>query len=68
MESRQRTLVKALVWNGIGLLVMGLVGLAMTGSLVMGGKMAVINTTIGLSTYVIYERVWANIHWGRHHG
>jgi len=40
----------------------------MTGSALVGGTMALINTGIGLTTYVIYERVWARITWGRSHG
>jgi uncharacterized membrane protein len=27
--------------------------------------MAVINAALGFVTYAIYERVWANIGWGR---
>lgn len=68
METKRRTVVKAIIWNLIGLAVMCLVGLIMTGSIAMGGAMAVINATIGLSSYFIYERVWAHIRWGRVHG
>lgn len=68
METRRRTLVKAIVWNLIGLLVMSLVGLAMTGSAAIGGAMAVVNTVIGLSMYIAYERVWSRIGWGRVQG
>lgn len=67
METRTRTLVKALVWNVIGLITMSLVGLILTGSAVVGGAMAVVNTALGLTMYVIYERLWTRIHWGRHH-
>ncbi len=67
METRKRTLVKAIVWNIIGLTVMALVGLTLTGSVAVGGAMAVVNTVIGLTMYVLYERVWARISWGRHH-
>lgn len=65
MESRKRSLVKALIWNIIGLSVMTLVGLAMTGSVGLGGTMALINAALGFATYLLYERVWANIGWGR---
>ena len=65
MESRKRSLVKALIWNIIGLSVMTLVGLAMTGSVGLGGTMALINGALGFATYLIYERVWARINWGR---
>ncbi|SEK41118.1 Predicted membrane protein [Roseovarius azorensis] len=68
METRLRSIVKAVIWNLIGLTVMALVGVAVTGSLTAGGIMAVINTMIGLTTYFLYERVWAGIRWGRCHG
>lgn len=68
METRRRTLVKAVLWNVLGLLTMSLVGLAMTGSAIVGGTMATINTGIGLCCYILYERVWARVRWGRLHG
>ena len=68
METRARTLVKAVLWNVIGLTVMSLVGLVMTGSAAVGGLIAVINTAIGLICYILYERVWARIRWGCAHG
>lgn len=66
MDSPRRSLVKALIWNAMGLCVMALVGLLLTGSLAVGGVMAVINTAVGLTMYVVYERVWDRIAWGRH--
>ena len=66
METRRRSLLKALIWNAIGFVMMSLVGLVATGSMSVGGVMALTNTTIGLTLYVIYERVWAGIRWGRH--
>lgn len=66
MDSRKRTLAKALVWNAIGLIMMMIVGFVATGSLALGGAMAVVNAALGLSLYVIFERVWDRIHWGRH--
>ncbi|MFC6686447.1 DUF2061 domain-containing protein [Jhaorihella thermophila] len=66
METRRRSLVKAVLWNVIGLVVMAVVGLIATGSAAVGGTLAVVNTVIGLVMYVIYERIWARIKWGRH--
>ena len=65
METRRRSVVKAVIWNLLGLAVMALVGLAMTGSARVGGAMAVINAALGLTMYVGYERVWARVRWGR---
>lgn len=66
METRQRSLVKAVIWNIMGLCTMSLVGFVATGSVAVGGKLAVVNTGIGLTMYVFYERVWSAIRWGRH--
>ncbi|WP_137701839.1 DUF2061 domain-containing protein [Marimonas lutisalis] len=66
MESRRRTVLKAVLWNILGLTVMAGVGLIMTGSAAVGGAMAVINTAIGFAMYLIYERIWARVNWGRH--
>ncbi len=66
METRQRSVVKAVIWSLMGLVTMGIVGFLATGSLVTGGAMALINTGIGLLSYVLYERIWARIRWGRH--
>jgi len=65
METRQRSVVKAVLWNAMGLVMMTLVGLVATGSATIGGTLALVNTAIGLTLYVIYERVWAGISWGR---
>ncbi len=66
METKRRSLVKAVIWNIIGLLMMALIGYLATGSLAVGGTMATVNTVLGFSLYLIYERVWAGIRWGRH--
>ena len=66
METRRRSLVKALIWNLIGLAVMAVVGLVATGSAAVGGAMALTNTAVGLVMYLVYERIWSRIRWGRH--
>ena len=47
-------------------MMMCLVGYLATGSFKVGGAMALINAAIGLASYVVYERVWAQVRWGRH--
>ncbi|MCE8507776.1 DUF2061 domain-containing protein [Ruegeria pomeroyi] len=66
MDTRQRSVVKAVVWNLLGLVTMTLVGLVATGSVALGGTLALVNTALGFTLYLVYERVWAGIRWGRH--
>ncbi|MFP4238925.1 MAG: DUF2061 domain-containing protein [Rhodosalinus sp.] len=68
METRARSLLKAVLWQVIGLVTTTLVGLVLTGSAVVGGAMALANCAIGLLAYIIYERLWVHIRWGRLHG
>lgn len=65
METRTRSLIKSVLWTLIGLISMVLVGLAFTGSLAVGGGMAAVNAILGFLSYLIYERVWAGVRWGR---
>ena len=68
METSFRSLVKSVIWTGMGLVTMALVGLAFTGSIAVGGTMALVNSILGLTMYLVYERVWARINWGRRDG
>ena len=65
METRKRTLTKAVLWQLLGVVVMAGIGWAMTGSASIGGGLALANAAVGFVTYVLYERVWARIGWGR---
>ncbi len=65
METRRRTVVKAVLWAAIGLVSMAAVGIGFTGSAALGGGMALANTAVGLVAYVAYERLWARVRWGR---
>ena len=66
MDSPRRTITKAIIWNLIGLVMMALVGFVSTGSFAVGGGMALVNAALGLSVYILYERIWAQVAWGRH--
>ncbi|WP_412555202.1 DUF2061 domain-containing protein [Shimia sp. MIT1388] len=68
MDTQKRSIVKAVIWNVIGIISMSVVGILATGSAALGGKMALINTGLGFSMYLIYERVWSRVRWGRQHG
>jgi len=65
VDTRRRTWIKAVFWNLLGLIVMSLVGFVATGSFAVGGMMALVNTCVGFLMYIIYERFWAGVAWGR---
>ncbi len=65
METQKRTWTKAIVWQVMGLFTMLIVGYFFTGSVVTGGAMALANALIGLTVYIVFERVWNRINWGR---
>ncbi|WP_428542268.1 DUF2061 domain-containing protein [Profundibacter sp.] len=65
MDTPKRTWVKALCWQLLGLVTMSAVGYGFTGSMRVGGVMAMANAAVGLMTYIGYERLWARIGWGR---
>lgn len=65
MDSTKRTFTKAIFWQMLGLISMGIVGYGFTGSIRVGGAMALVNAAVGLTFYVVYERLWARIGWGR---
>ncbi|MGI3166203.1 DUF2061 domain-containing protein [Pseudooceanicola sp. 200-1SW] len=57
--------MKAVLWTVLGIVMMSLVGLLFTGSVALGGTMALVNSALGLASYLVYERIWARIRWGR---
>ena len=65
METIFRSAVKAVVWQAIGFASMSLVGHAATGSWAVGGAIAGVNCVVGLGLYLLYERLWTRIGWGR---
>lgn len=67
METAQRSVLKAVLWNLLGLVTMTATGYFLTGSVAMGGAMAVLNTAVGIVLYFGYERIWTRISWGRGH-
>ncbi|WP_022702672.1 DUF2061 domain-containing protein [Pseudorhodobacter ferrugineus] len=65
METRSRSLVKAFVWQGLGLISMIAIGWFVTGSFGLAGGLAVANVSVGFVAYLLHERVWAQITWGK---
>ncbi len=65
MDTAKRTVLKAILWQITGIFTMGLVGFFMTGSAAQGLGLALANTAVGTVTYILYERFWARVCWGR---
>ncbi len=59
MSTNRRAVLKATTWQTSGLLVMSLLGYAMTGSWELGGQIALLSTAVGFVAYFIHEKLWA---------
>jgi uncharacterized membrane protein len=65
MESPTRSIVKAVTWQLLGLLTMTLLAWFATGSLSAAGGLAISAAAVGFVCFVLHERIWARIPWGR---
>ena len=58
MDTNKRTIAKALCWQGLGLIVMTIIGYIFTGSVGEGGALALTSAAVGLMNYFLHERLW----------
>ena len=65
METTCRIIAKAASWQTVGLIAMTAITYLVTGSVSEGGLIAAVGCACGMAMYVLHERVWANIAWGR---
>ena len=65
MDLKKRTIAKALTWQTLGFIVMLAIGYVTTGSLNAAGGMAIAAFVSGTITYVLHERIWDTVRWGR---
>jgi uncharacterized membrane protein len=65
MENQKRTWAKALTWQASGFVIMIAVNYLFLGSLQQSMGLSALLTGMGLITYVIHERLWARVRWGR---
>ena len=65
MDSPKRSLAKMATWQIIGLLSMTLLAYATTGSISIAGGLALASAAMGSICYILHERIWARILWGR---
>ena len=65
MESPARSIVKAVTWQLLGLLTMTLLAWLVTGSMTAAGGLALGAAATGFVCFILHERIWARIRWGR---
>lgn len=65
MESPARSIVKAITWQLLGLFTMTALAWLATGSLVAAGGLAISGALSGFVCFILHERLWARISWGR---
>jgi uncharacterized membrane protein len=65
MDRPVRTVAKALSWQALGLITMTGITYAITGSVTEGGLIAGVGAITGMFSFILHERVWTRISWGR---
>ncbi len=65
MESRKRTVVKALSWRIIATLITASVAWILTGKLETAIEIGLLDTVIKLGIYYAHERAWMRIPFGK---
>ena len=65
METPKRTLAKAVTWQVTGLISMAAIGYVATGDVAVAGGLAITSTVLGTLSYILHERIWARVAWGR---
>lgn len=65
MESKIRTIVKAVSWQALGLLTTSALAWLYTGSIGNALSLAATTATSGMIFFILHERIWDHIGWGR---
>lgn len=65
MDSKARSLVKAVIWRIVAFLVLGAVSYAFTRSFTKTSEITVVYSVVQLLVYWLHERAWEAIRWGR---
>ena len=65
MDTRTRTIAKAVSWQILGLFSMTLVGYLFTRSFAASGGIALASALTSFVFYCFHERAWSRVRWGR---
>jgi uncharacterized membrane protein len=64
LESKKRSLVKALLWRIIGIFVLGLITWTYTKNIEVTTMVTLLFHAINFTLYYLHERLWDKIGWG----
>ena len=65
MESRRRSIAKALSWRVVAMLITAMVALLWTGEWELAAAIGLADTVIKLGLYYLHERLWVRIDLGK---
>lgn len=65
MESRSRSIAKALSWRGVAVIITTGIAWVVTEKVVLATTIGVADTLVKLGAYYLHERMWNHISFGR---
>ncbi|MCA9692997.1 MAG: DUF2061 domain-containing protein [Myxococcales bacterium] len=65
MESKQRSLMKAMSWRAIAMLITASIGYVFTDSATFAISIGLADSAIKIGAYYLHERTWVGIRFGR---
>ncbi len=67
METRRRSMLKALSWRAIATLITAFAAWFISGDLEIGIQIGLLDMVIKLVAFYWHERLWTRVHFGRLH-
>ncbi len=65
MESTRRTIMKAVTWQTMGIIIMVALSYQQTGSLTSALSIAIGASASGFVFFFLHEKLWNAVRWGR---
>ena len=65
MDSKSRSLAKAVSWRLVAFIVLGTISYLFTGNWQETAFITVVYNVVQIFIYFVHERVWESLHWGR---
>ncbi len=65
METHYRSIIKALSWRAIGIIITCSVALGITGSLELAAQIGIFDTAIKIGIFYFHERLWNRLDFGK---